>query len=148
MSKTRTLRTFYILALFSAAVIAFFVTDRATRSPQIVIEAPEARMSGVLVGVCSVFMRIVNSGDGGDDLVEARVDIPGTVAEIHDMEDGKMRRRERIHVPARSTAVLRPLSYHIMTFKMPVDMKEGYEFALHLRFEKSGERTVQVKIVK
>lgn len=116
------------------------------RFPQIRIEAQQARLSPVLLGVCSVFMRIENAGDGDDNLVSARADIPGAFTEIHDIYEGKMIRKERVHIPAKSAVVLRPMSFHIMVFKMPAYIKEGHEFTLHLMFEKSGEKMIRLKV--
>jgi len=119
-----------------------------SRVPHIEVEKPEARLSSVplLGGVCSVFLRIENSGNGDDKLVSARVDIPGTITEVHDVKDGKMTKREEIPIPARSTVELRPGSLHIMVFKLPKDMRIGNEFTLRLVFERSGEKRVTVSI--
>jgi copper(I)-binding protein len=103
-------------------------------------------LSPVLLGVCSVFMRIENSGNGDDKLVSARADIPGTITEVHDVIDGKMGKREEIPIPAGSKVELRPGGLHIMVFKLPKDARVGYEFGLRLVFERSGEKLVSVSI--
>ncbi|MCL5024633.1 MAG: copper chaperone PCu(A)C [Nitrospirae bacterium] len=135
-----------------AGLIIWFVTvlsgmaggGGCSRFPQIHIENPEARLSSTMVGVCSIFLTIENSGNGGDSLVGARVNIPGTVTELHDVKDGKMVRREKISVPAASVLQLRPGRRHIMVFKIPEDIKESHEFVLALTFEKSGEKQVSM----
>ncbi len=102
----------------------------------------------MFVGVCSVFMKIENAGNGDDALLGARADIPGTFAELHAVRDGKMVKSGRISVPAKGAVELRPGGRHIMIFKMPPDMREGQEFVLLLTFEKSGEKRVTLKLLR
>lgn len=123
-------------------------TAACSRVPRIEIDRPEARLSPVLLGVCSIFMKIENFGNGDDTLLGARVDIPGTITELHDVKDGKMVKRGEISIPANSVVDLRPGSMHIMVLRMPVDMKEGQEFTVLLNFEKSGEKRVAVTLAK
>jgi hypothetical protein len=115
-------------------------------TPSVRIEGPEARLSTMLQGVCSVFMTIANAGDGEDALVEARADVPGAVTEIHAVRDGRMVQSKKLVVPARGVLELKPGGLHIMVFNLPKDNGAGYEFTLHLRFERSGERRTSVTI--
>lgn len=117
-----------------------------SRAPRIEIGAPEARLSPALVGACSVFLRIANTGDGGDALLRASVDLPGTVTEIHDVREGRMVRSDRLPIPARGSLELRPGGPHIMVFQLPRDAVPGRELTLRLSFETSGERLTSVKI--
>jgi hypothetical protein len=114
--------------------------------PHIAIEAQEAKLSTVIIGSASVFMNISNTGESEDTLKEARIDIPGAVVEIHDTKDGKMVKAEKIRIPSRSIVELKPGGLHIMIFKMPEDVKEGHELKMHLLFERSGERQIDVKL--
>ncbi len=118
------------------------------KSPQISIQGQEARLSPAMLGVGSVFMKIENSGNGDDNLLSARAGIPGSVAELHEVRDGRMAKTEKIPIPARSTVELKPKGLHIMIFKMPKDIKDGHEFALYLMFEKSGEKQVPLKFTR
>jgi copper(I)-binding protein len=117
-------------------------------APRIVIEEPEAKLSPVILGVVSVFMKIVNSGDGDDRLLSARTDIPGTMTELHDEEDGKMKTVTSMDIPANSTRVLRPGGQHIMIFKLPRTMQTGSELRIVLTFKRSGERTMLIKLTE
>ena len=114
--------------------------------PNISIEAQEARLSPMIIGSASVFMRISNTGESGDTLIGAKLDIPDAVAEIHDTKDGKMVKVEQVRIPSKSAAELKPGGLHIMIFHMPEDVKEGYEFEMHLLFEMSGEKQITVKL--
>jgi len=138
-------------SILLCATVAMGITlsmGACSRSPQIEIKGQEAILSPVLLGVCSIFMKIENSGNGPDTLVDAKVDIPNTVTELHDVQDGKMMKREQIPIPAKSVLQLRPGRQHIMVFKLPKDIREDEEFILSLRFEKSGEKRVPVKFAK
>jgi len=114
--------------------------------PQIQVEEPEAKLSPVILGVASVFMKIVNSGNGDERLLSARTDIPGSMTELHDEQDGKMTTVSSMVVPANSTLVLRPAGKHVMIFRIPRTMKAGAELHIVLTFKRSGERTVTIKL--
>lgn len=139
-------------ALFALAIVivfspVFFLLAGCKASvPAIEIESPEAAVSPMWVGVASVFMKIVNTGGGDDVLVDARTDIPGTVTEMHDIQDGKMVKVESIPVPANGSVVLRPAKFHLMIFKMPKTMKAGSEFNLSMSFKKSGEKVIPLQL--
>ncbi len=115
-------------------------------TPLIRIDAPEARLSPMLAGVCSVFMTIANRGDGDDALVEARAEVPGAVTQIHAVRDGRMVESKKLVVPAGGALELKPGSLHIMVFNLPKDSGAGFEFTLHLRFQRSGEKQASVRI--
>jgi hypothetical protein len=113
--------------------------------PAITIEEQEAKLSPIIIGSGSVFMKLVNSGGGGDSLVKARINIPDAVLELHDLQDGKMIHLDRIPIPPKTTVQLRPASYHIMIFRMPKTIKEGSEVIVTLSFEKHGEIRVPLR---
>jgi copper(I)-binding protein len=126
--------------------IAASAASGCSRAPRIEISGQKARLSPALLGVCSVFLRIANPGDGDDALVSASVDVPGTVTELHDVREGKMVRSERVIVPARGAVELRPGGLHIMVFKLPGEIGAGSELRLRLVFETSGEKVTSVQI--
>jgi len=115
--------------------------------PQITIEGQYAELSPLFIGSGSFYMTIRNAG-GRDKLIEVATPLPRTVIELHDVRDNRMVRIEEIPVPARDTVELKPGSHHIMIFNMPKTIQQGSELALTLRFERSGERTVQVQFRK
>jgi copper(I)-binding protein len=114
--------------------------------PRIEIAGQDARLSTAMVGVCSVFMRIANPGEGGDALVGVRVDVPGSTAEIHEVRDGKMMRAARIAIPAGGSLELRPGGAHVMVFGLPEDMGAGRQLTLRLEFERSGVKSMPVTL--
>lgn len=126
-----------VLATLSAA---------CSGTPQLAVVGAEARLSPVLLGTCSIFMRIENAGDGDDALLGASVGIPGAVAELHGTRDGRMVKQDRVRIPARGAVALEPKGLHVMVFGLPRDARPGFEFTLRLAFEKTGERVAAVRI--
>jgi len=115
-------------------------------APRIAVSGAEAWLSPVVIGACSIFLRIENAGNGGDSLLGARVDVPGAVAELHGVTDGRMVKRDRIPVPANGVLELKPGGLHIMVFRLPKSAVAGYELTLRLTFERTGESVTSVRI--
>jgi copper(I)-binding protein len=115
-------------------------------TPRVRIDGAEARLSPMLEGVCAIFLTVSNVGDGDDALVEARADLPGAVTQLHAIRDGRMVPSDKLRVPARGVLELRPGGPHIMVFELPKGSGPGDEFALRLRFERSGEKRTTVRI--
>jgi copper(I)-binding protein len=137
----RTIQAILIVSLLGGAACS-------SGAPQIVIEEPEAKLSPVILGVASVFMKIVNSGNGDDRLVSARADIPGTLTELHDEEDRKMKTVTGMDIPGNGTLVLKPGGQHLMIFRLPRTMQAGSELTLVLNFKRSGERRALIKLTE
>ncbi len=132
-------------SLLAASALAS-LSAGCSGAPLIRIDAPEARLSPMLGSVCSIFMTIANGGDGDDALVDARADVPGAVTQIHAVRDGRMVESKKLVVPAGGVLELKPGGLHIMVFNLPKDSGAGFEFTLHLRFQRSGEKQASVKI--
>ncbi len=136
-------------ALLHAAIIAAVaITIGAgctSGPPRISVEGAYAELSPMILGSCSVFLAIRNSG-GSDRLIGASAELPRAIVELHDVRDHRMVRVDAIPVPGRETTALRPGSHHIMIFNLPRSAKRGTSIALSLRFEKSGVRQVRVRI--
>lgn len=129
-----------VLLAFSAWPVAGCIQG----APAITVEGQEAILSPVIVRAGSVFMKIVNAGSGEDTLLAARTDMPDTIVELHDFQDGRMVRTNSVRIPSKSTVRLRPAGPHIMIFKLPNEAKKGRGFRLTLMFEKSGEREITI----
>ena len=138
-----------IIMLFTAvlAVIIWAGTGCSSSPPQITIEGPSAELSPLFIGAGSFYMTIRNAG-GRDKLIGVATSLPKTVTELHDVKDNRMVRVEEIPVPARDAVELKPGSMHIMIFNMPKNIQQGSELALSLRFQRAGERIVQVRFRK
>lgn len=114
--------------------------------PRIEIHGQRAALSPTFGRTASIFLTIQNAGDGADALLDARVDVPGAVAEIHQVTDGRMVRSKKVAVPANGRVELRPGGLHIMVFNLPRDVGAGTELTLRLAFERSGEKQTSVRI--
>lgn len=136
--------TTWRLLLLPAAISAG--TAACSGTPRIAIGGQEARLSPLVLGACSIFMTIENAGNGDDSLVGAAVDIPGAVAELHGMSDGRMVKQDRVRIPARGAVELKPGGLHVMVFRLPRDAGAGYQFTLRLAFERTGEKVTSVRI--
>lgn len=147
MGRRRILWGASLLALAGATLIAIVVGLGIIPhgTPRIIVEGQEARFSPVILGVGSIFMRIENSGNGGDTLIKARAGIPGAIVELHDVEDGRMVKREKFEIPSRDIVEMKPRGPHIMVFNIPRNIKAGDEFRLYLTFKRSGEKEVPVR---
>ncbi len=120
----------------------------STKLPDIRIEDAKAYLSPMMSNTASVFMKITNTGKGSDNLVGASVDMPSAVVELHDVKDGKMAAIDKISIPPDEVVELKPKSLHIMIFKMPKGTKAGHEFTLRLKFERSGEKALTIKLTE
>ncbi len=139
--------SFAVFQLLAAVFFALQFSGCKTGDPSLEIGPAEALLSPIIIGSASIFMQISNSGPGEDSLTGARLDIPRAVAELHDMQDGKMVKSDGIAIPARATVQLRPFGQHIMIFRLPKEMKAGDTIMLSLSFRKSGVKTVSVTMV-
>ena len=94
------------------------------------------------------YLRIAG-GAGADRLLSASTPQAKGV-ELHTMEmDGnvmRMRPVDSVAVPAGQTVELKPGGLHVMLMGLAQPLKTGSSFPLTLRFEKTGDVTVQVKV--
>lgn len=121
------------------------------KAPQIVIENPWARSSPRMAETGVVYMVIRNKGNAPDVLIDASTDV-AEAAELHQsiMENGVMKMQpvpgQRLEIPAKGAVELKPGGYHLMLLKLKQPLQEGQTITVTLRFEKSGEITVQVPV--
>ena len=112
------------------------------------IEHPWSRPTAPGVSVGVGYMVIVNAGKQ-DTLVAASTPVAGRV-ELHQtrMDGGmmKMRRVEKVDVPAGTTVRLEPGGLHMMLVGLKQPLAEGARLPLVLRFEKAGEVKVELKV--
>jgi copper(I)-binding protein len=132
-------------SLIAAAALVFTAAVQA----QPKIEHPYARatMPGQPNG--GGYLKIDNAGGAADRLVAASADVSRTV-ELHTMKlEGdvmRMRQIDAIDVPAGQTIELKPGGMHLMFIGLKAPLKAGDSFPVKLRFEKAGERVVEVKV--
>ena len=147
MNKQSAIAVMVILVIAISAGIAMGM-GASTKMPDIRIEDAKAYLSPMMSNTASVFMKIINTGKGSDNLVSASVDMPSAAVELHDVKDGKMAAIDKISIPPDGVVELKPKSLHIMIFKMPKGTKAGHEFTLRLKFERSGEKALTIKLTE
>lgn len=100
----------------------------------------------------SVYLKIKNTGGVSDRLIKAETSVCA-VTEIHKsfIKDDRMmmeRVDDGIEIPANGSAELKPGSYHLMLMGIKRSLSAGDSFAVQLKFQKSGIKTVYAKIRK
>jgi hypothetical protein len=102
-------------------------------------------------GTTAVYLTLVNKGDAPDALLSASSDVSSTV-ELHETQmKGNVMRMvpvPRIGVPAKGRTELKPGGLHLMLIGLKRDLKPGDGIKMTLRFEKSGEKELTVKVRK
>lgn len=97
----------------------------------------------------AAFLSIENTGAEADAVVAASAPVAG-VAELHTHAmDGavmKMRKVERIEVPAHGAVELKPGGLHVMLIGLAEPLVPGRTFPLTLTFEKAGAVEVPVTV--
>jgi copper(I)-binding protein len=119
----------------------------------ITVDHPYATPSMAAQSTGAVYMRnLRNRGEVADRLTFAQTPVAARVG-LHRMQlDGEvMRMREvsAIEIPAKSEVRMRhgsPDGYHLMLEGLKAPLKDGGNFPLTLRFERAGERTIQVHV--
>ncbi len=99
----------------------------------------------------AIFLTISNPGTADRALVSASTASAGTTElHTHLKEDGVMRMRkvDRIEIPAKGEAVLEPHGLHIMLFDLKEPLKEGMVIPLTLTFDTGRVMTLTVPVKK
>ena len=96
-----------------------------------------------------IFMTITNSTGEADKLLEACTD-KAMMVQLHTMvmEGGSMKMQEipEISIPAGGQVVLKPKDLHVMLMDLKTSIETDEKFPVTLRFEKAGEKTVEVTV--
>lgn len=121
----------------------------AQQGQPIDVVEPWARATAGTAKTGAVYLALRNTGDATDRLIGASTPVAGR-SELHThVKDGdimRMRKVEAIEVKSKAAATLAPGGLHLMLFDLRVPLKEGDQFQLTLKFEKSGEITAQVAV--
>ncbi len=115
--------------------------------PKLTIENARAAFSEAMLDEAEVYLTIVNAG-GKDKLIGAKVSIPGTETDIHEMRGNLMVISRGLAIPPKSTVEFSFAGSHIMIMNLPKSVKVGYRFTLTLLFEKSGEIELPLEFTK
>jgi copper(I)-binding protein len=131
--------------LFSFLTVIIISSCTGGGKPEVEIMNVTVVPSGMMKGVASSFMRIINKGNGNDVLTGCSIkEYPSARGELHDFIDGRMTRVEEVKIPARETTELKRGGLHAMFFKIPEKPKETVTLVMH--FEKTGPMEVMASI--
>jgi len=110
-----------------------------------------ARATPPNAATSAVFGEFMNHGDKDRFIISATTEAAGKV-ELHDViKEGdvmKMRQVDRIAIPAKQTAVLKPGSLHIMLFNLTQPLVEGDSIDVELTFANGDKQTITAPIKK
>ena len=133
-------------AALSAAALGAHA--QAAKAGSISVDGAYARATVAGQPAGGGFLRLVNAG-ADDRLVSASSEVAASV-ELHLMamkgDVMQMRQLDAIDVKAGQTVDLKPGGYHLMLMGLKAPLKAGSSFPVKLKFEKSGEVTVNVKV--
>lgn len=133
-----------LLTTLMLSPLAHAKTDIMTHHPYARATPPNAPTS-------AVFLEVMNRGDNDRYIVSATTSAAAKV-ELHDViKDGdvmKMRQVERIQVPAKGKAVLKPGSLHIMLFELQQPFVEGEQIDVQITFADGEQQTFSAPIKK
>jgi copper(I)-binding protein len=123
--------------------------SNGTGVPDVMVSDAWARESRG--GPAAAYMTIENRGSGDDRLVSVAA-APPAMAMLHvsTSEGGVSRMREAgggLEIPAHAKVELKPGGAHVMLMGLPGSLEKGSSLKLTLRFERSGERPVDVRVV-
>lgn len=132
-----------VFASMAAAAAVLMAGDITIENPFVKEVAPNMKNS-------AAFMTIKNSGSKTVNLVSATNDASAiTELHTHGKKDGMMvmYKVDKIEVPAKGAALLKPMGLHVMLIGLNKQVKEGDSVNLELKFD-NGESVKVVAPVK
>jgi copper(I)-binding protein len=148
--KMKKLTGFVVLFVVLGVLLA--ACGGAAAGPQIKVEGAWGRPSPMIAEAGAFYMVIKNTGNEADKLVSATSDACGMV-ELHESfmkDDGTMGMRPvtggAIDIPAGGQAELKVGGMHVMCMQKQTDFAAGTTIKVNLKFEKSGDMTVDAEI--
>lgn len=135
--------------LFAAAMFAAFPLSALAQDSAVSVSDPYARAVPAGQPNSAAFMTLSNRSDTSHALVSAASPAANTVElHTHVNEGGMMRMRkvERIEIPAGQTVVLAPGGLHIMLIGLKQALEPGDSVALDLSFDDGSKAKVQAPV--
>ena len=117
----------------------------------ITVTDPWARATASRAKTGAAYLTLRNSGADPDRLIAVKSGVSRKTG-LHQslVESGimKMQGVRAIDVPAKGQTMLKPGGFHVMFMGLKAPLKEGASFPLSLVFDKAGEITVTVRVMK
>ncbi|MCW9014541.1 MAG: copper chaperone PCu(A)C [Gammaproteobacteria bacterium] len=127
------------------------IANATTASDSISISNPYARAVPPGQPNSAVFMQLTNTSKTSQAIVNATSNASKIVElHTHTHENGmmKMRRIEKIDIPATGNTILKPGGLHIMLIQLHKDLKPGQNISVTLEFQDGSKTTVQAPVRK
>lgn len=141
------IRTFAV-----SAMLAFTSCTAAAGEPEIAPSDAWARETAPGQSAAAVYLTITNRGSGDDRLIGVASPVAREASLHETLSEGGIARMRAIDgglpLPARETVRLAPGGAHIMVEGLSGPLRRGERMALELRFERSGERSVEAEVVE
>lgn len=125
--------------------------DAKPKAAGVAVTTPWARATPGGAKVGAAFLEMSAATGAADKLKAAKSPVAGVVElHTHTQSNGvmQMRRVDDIAVPAGAKVVMKPGGFHIMLMDLKQPLKEGETIDLTLVFEKAGEVSVKVPVLK
>jgi periplasmic copper chaperone A len=116
---------------------------------QVEVENPWSRATAPGAKIAAGYMVLRNSSSAADRLVAASSPLAAKVETHVTTRDGdvmRMREVDGYEIPARGSFELKPGGAHLMLVDIERPFKEGERIPLTLRFEKAGEKKVELRV--
>ncbi|PHX43538.1 hypothetical protein AO263_19255 [Pseudomonas sp. NZIPFR-PS5] len=142
-----------ILLLIALALPAAFVEAQDYTKGQLVVAQPWSMALPPNAPTVAAYFVITNGGADNDKLKAVDSPIAGA-AQLHEhvSQDGlmKMQHVETVDIPGGGTVTFAPMAYHVMLLDLKdrARLIDGQSFPLTLHFEKAGDLTVDVMVLK
>ncbi|MBO1923356.1 copper chaperone PCu(A)C [Thiomicrorhabdus sp. 6S3-12] len=137
-----------LLAIAAGCLIGWQTAFAATVAESVEISDPYVRMVPPTAPASAAFMTIKNT-DGKDHSVVSAKGYINKITElhthIHDNGVMRMRRVEKIDLPAGQTTALQPGGLHIMLINLNEPVKDGQKYQIDLTFEDGSTKTVEAQ---
>jgi len=152
MSQPRTIWIACLAALLSLLPASFANADES-KAGELRISQPWSMELPPNAPTVAAYFVVHNGGQQPDRLLSVDTPIAAT-AQLHEHVHAnglmKMQQVQLVEIPAGGDATFAPMGYHVMLLDLKDKSKltDGAHFPLTLHFEKSGDVTVEVAVLK
>lgn len=137
------------LALALTILMPAFAIAHEYEAGGITVAHPWARATPGGATIGAAYLEITAKDGAADTLVAATSPSAGRVEiHTHTMDNGvmKMRKLDKLAIPAGQSTLLKPSGDHVMLFDLKAPLKEGDLLPITLVFEKAGEVKIDATV--
>ena len=141
----------YIMFALFSLLFSSHLQANSQASDEVTINDPYVRAVPPGQKISAAFLQLDNASDTMQSIVSASSPAAGVVelhTHIHDNGMMKMRRIEKIDIPAKGQTVLKPGGLHIMLINLKNNLKPGQEVSVTLKFSDGSEKTFSAPVRK